>query len=215
MAQINTGLYALLDRPNIFNGLQKLIVRNDARRILANEYIKAKHGDRLLAIGCGPASLLPYLPGVAYTGIDPTPDYIKRARAEHPAGGVFIAGGVRDLAEHFAGNFDIAIAIGVLHHLDDAEAALLVAGARRALAPGGRLITSDPVFLSRQNPVARLVIGLDRGKRVRSPEGYMEIAKGCFGRVECSLRSDFMRIPYNHCILVCHEPSPETKGAAP
>lgn len=201
------GIYSLLKRPAIFEGLHKIVVKKSARRILADRYIAARSGDRVLDIGCGPAAMLPYLDEVEYTGFDPEPGYIQRARERHGKRGTFIEAGVQDIADRLHGKFDVAIAIGVLHHLDDREIRLLFETARKLLKPGGRLVTSDPVLRTPQNPIARLVIRLDRGRHVRSQEQYVAAAEEYFRQIRPHLRSDFMRIPYDHCILVCENPT--------
>jgi 2-polyprenyl-3-methyl-5-hydroxy-6-metoxy-1,4-benzoquinol methylase len=207
MGQINDGIYSLLKWSAIFEGLHSVIVKKNARSILADQYIRANPGDRLLDIGCGPASMRPYLNEVIYIGIDPEPAYIQLARTRHGTHGTFIQAGVQDIADRLHGDFDIVIAIGVLHHLDDTEAHLLFEMTRKVLKPGGRLVTSDPVLRTPQNPIARLAISFDRGRNVRSQDQYISLAKQCFQRVRPELRSDFMRIPYDHCILVCDKPA--------
>lgn len=207
MGQADSGLYSLLKHPALFNAVQR-VVRSDARKILVDEYIKPRPGDCVLEIGCGPGGMVPYLEDVEFTGVEPEPAYVDLARATHGPRGTFICAGVDDMGDQYEHRFDRVIAIGVLHHIEDGSARALFDVARRALKPGGRLVTSDPVWREGQNPLARLAIAMDRGKSVRSPEGYRALAERSFSRVEVFLRSDFMRIPYDHCILVC-----ESEGA--
>jgi SAM-dependent methyltransferase len=206
VGQANSGLYSLLKHPALFNAVQR-VVRSDARKILVDEYIKPRPGDRLLDIGCGPGGMVPYLEDVEFTGVDPEPAYVDLARATYGARGTFMCAGVNDMTDEYEQRFDRVIAVGVLHHIEDGPARTLFDVARRALKPGGRLVTSDPVWREGQNPLARLAIAMDRGKSVRSPEGYCALAGRSFARVEVFLRSDFMRIPYDHCILVCENES--------
>jgi SAM-dependent methyltransferase len=205
MGQIDRGMYSILKRPAWFDAIQRLFVAADARRILVDEYIRPKPGDRILDIGCGTGAMLPYLEGARYTGLDPEPAYIAAARAQHEGRGTFIEAGVRDMPENLAGSFDIVIAIGVLHHLGDAEAGTLFVAGHKALKPGGRLVTSDPVLRSPQRLVARLVIRLDRGRSTRSQQGYVGLAKSTFERVRTELRSGLLRIPSDHCIVMCEK----------
>jgi 2-polyprenyl-3-methyl-5-hydroxy-6-metoxy-1,4-benzoquinol methylase len=205
MGQANSGLYSALRWPALFQAVQNLLVRQDARRLLAAHYIKPRVGDRVLDIGCGTGAMVPFLGDVSFVGVDPEPRYIEVARANHATRGAFLDGTMEDLAEASAQSFDIAIAVGVLHHLDDADARALFAGCYKALKPGGRLVTSDPVRRIPQHPVARLFIRLDRGRSIRSQEGYVTLAKSIFPRVSAELRSDFLRIPYDHCILQCEK----------
>ena len=49
----------------------------------------------------------------------------------------------------------IVLAIGVVHHLDDAEAVKLFQLAHAALKSGGRLVTMDGCYVPKQSRVAR------------------------------------------------------------
>src|SRR4051812_37484616 len=122
MGENVSGIYSILNHPAIFNAFHRLVVKHDARRVLVQEYIKPKPGDRLLDIGCGPASMLPYLDGVQYTGLDLELNFIEEARAKHGTRATFIHARVQDLTASLDGEFDLAIAVGILHHLDDTEA---------------------------------------------------------------------------------------------
>ena len=69
-----------------------------------------------------------------------------------------------------AGSFDIVIAHGLLHHLDDRQATELFALARAALRPGGRLIIIDMVRHDRseyRDTMGHLHLGFD-AKNVQS-----------------------------------------------
>lgn len=98
---------------------------------------------------------------------------------------------------------DIALAIGILHHLDDAEARALIQTAWNKLKPGGRFITLDGALVPDQSKVARGLILRDRGQNVRSPEEYARLATGIFSTVHATVRNDLLLVPYTHCILEC------------
>jgi SAM-dependent methyltransferase len=95
------------------------------------------------------------------------------------------------------------IAHGVLHHLDDDQARTLFRVARRALKPGGRLVTYDGCFTPDQSAAARFVVSLDRGRHVRTREAYERLARGEFSEVRTFVRHDLVRIPYTHLIMEC------------
>jgi len=99
--------------------------------------------------------------------------------------------------------FDLIMAIGVLHHLDDQEAELLFQVAHGALRQGGRLITCDGTFVSGQSLTARTLLKLDRGRHVRSPEAYEAIARRVFPCVEASVHHDLNSFQYTHCVMNC------------
>ena len=98
--------------------------------------------------------------------------------------------------------FDIVLACGVLHHLDDNSGHQLLTLAKQALVPGGRFISIDPVFTLKQNPIARFLIERDRGQHVRDAEGYMNMARQVFEFVSGKVRNRTW-IPYTHWTMEC------------
>ena len=72
-----------------------------------------------------------------------------------------------------------------------------------ALKPGGRMITNDGCYVSRQSAAKRYLLSRDRGQFVRTQPGYEALARSSFRNVYCHLREDVLRIPYTHLIMVC------------
>jgi SAM-dependent methyltransferase len=177
-----------------------------AWKIYLAEHVKPAPGDKILDIGCGPADVLNYLPEVNYTGLDISPKYICAAKERFGFRGRFYCGDV-GLAtiegEH--GSFDLVLATGVIHHLDDTQTAKLFALARRALRPAGRLVTYDGCYELQQSRIARWMLAHDRGKFVRTREEYLRLASTHFSKVELRLRDDLLRIPYTHLIMRCSD----------
>src|SRR4051794_36463986 len=159
-----------------FYRLFRRAVGGRGRDRFAEEFIRAQPGDRVLDIGCGPGDILAHLPRVDYVGIDLDANYIRAARKRYGALGEFFHESVEDTVVRAPGTFDIVLAVGVLHHLDDRGAARLLAVARDALKPGGRLVALDGCFVAEQSPAARLMLRLDRGRFVRAPEEYRRLA---------------------------------------
>lgn len=179
------GLYAALRNPVVYQTVQRLMGNADTgRRYFVEEFVRAKPGDRVLDIGCGPATLLAYLPEVEYIGWEPNAAYVEKARKTYGDRGSFNVGYFGSAQARMVESVDIAIVSAVLHHMDDAQVAELFALLRQVLKPGGRVVTLDNVFIRRQNPVARLLISLDRGRHVRSPGGYLALARGVFTNVD-------------------------------
>jgi cyclopropane fatty-acyl-phospholipid synthase-like methyltransferase len=177
--------------------------RSAGRTYLA-EYVKPAPGDKILDIGCGPADILNYLPAVNYTGLDISPEYICSAKKRFGSRGRFFCNDV-GLAkiEGEQGTFDLVLAIGVIHHLDDAQAARLFDLARLALRPTGRLVTYDGCYVAQQSRIARWMLAKDRGKFVRTRDEYLRLASTRFSKVEPHLRHDLLRVPYTHLIMRC------------
>jgi cyclopropane fatty-acyl-phospholipid synthase-like methyltransferase len=203
MSQRSSGLYRLLGVPAVYSIIQKLVGGSDGRAILVKDFIQPRAGDRILDIGCGPATMLPFLGDISYTGIDLSEAYIKQAEAKFGSRGTFLASSVDELAGRLDDGYDIVLAIALLHHLTDEQATKMFKSASSCLKPLGRLIALDCAWTSPQNPIAKLLIGLDRGKNVRTPEAYQALARQSFSSVKAVVRTDLNRFPYTHCIMTC------------
>jgi SAM-dependent methyltransferase len=184
MAQITTGLRSILAHPWVYKALQTAVGAGKFRRYFIDHCVRPKAGERILDIGCGPGEIVPYLPaGVEYVGYDISQDYITFAKQRFPGRGEFYAAPFQEseLAHHQP--FDTAIVIAVLHHLDDDEARHLLALLKRAVRPGGRIITADLVSVPGQNPIAQLMVDWDRGQNVRQANEYTALAMPVFDEV--------------------------------
>jgi SAM-dependent methyltransferase len=190
--------------PVVYRTFQRLIGSGGVRRAFLNEYVRPVPKEKVLDIGCGPADILDYLPGVDYLGLDISPEYIHAARKRFGKRGRFCCGDVGlATVEQESGTFSLVMATGVLHHLDDQTAAKLFDLARLALGPGGRLVTFDGCYEPKQSGIARWMLSHDRGTFVRAPADYERLASVSFANVELSMRHDLLRIPYTHVIMRC------------
>ena len=132
---------------------------------------------------------------VNYTGIDRNERYISEAQARHGSRGRFILADVGEVAGMGFPPFDIVTMFGLLHHLDDRQAAGLMAAVRPLLREGGRVVTVDPCFVDRQNPIAWLLARMDRGRNVRRADAYRALAAAAFPKVELHVRAIFCGCP--------------------
>jgi len=98
-----------------------------------------------------------------------------------------------------AGLFDRAVAIALLHHLNDAAASALTHLVGRHVRQGGSFVTIDADGGRDVSWLARRIIQQDRGRDIRTADGYREILSAC-GPVEIERRTDLLRIPYAHVI---------------
>ncbi len=180
------------------------MVRGNAWQVYLAEYVKPVSEEKVLDIGCGPADILNHLPRVEYTGFDISAEYIASAKKRFGNRGNFYCSdvGLAAIGEQ-QGTFDLVMATGVVHHLEDAEAVKLFDLARYALRPDGRLLTFDGCYVPEQSKIARWMLDHDRGKFVRAPAEYVRLAGASFSKVESHLRQDLLRIPYTHLIMRC------------
>lgn len=202
MAQITTGIRAVLSHPAVYSAFQNLMGAHRFRIDFVREFIRPQPDCSILDIGCGPADILAYFPRVDYRGFDISPAYIQRASERFGERGTFTckiltADDVAQLQK-----VDLVLALGLLHHMDDETAGQVLRLASSALKPGGRLVTYDPCFVKRQNRVARLLVRLDRGRNVRTQEGYRSLAAQVFDSPQVEVRHRTW-IPYTHCLMEC------------
>ena len=192
----------VLSLPRAYQSFWHLVGGVKRNRALVRNYIRPQSGDRILDIGCGPGSMAPFLLDSEYLGVDASPEYIDEARRRFPQMR-FACQRVSQYNLVQRNHFDIVLALGVLHHLDDAEAVTLFQIARDALRPGGRLVTIDGVWTDDQSQLVKYLLSRDRGRFVRTEAKYRELAAKVFSNIESSVQHDMLRIPYSHVILKC------------
>jgi len=196
----------LLARAGVYRGFSSLIGAARGRRVHIEQHIRPRAGDRVLDIGCGPADILEALPPVEYHGFDLSADYIEAARKRFGGRGTFHVEAVdAEQVKQYAG-FDLVLATGVVHHLTDAEALDLFRVAAAALKPGGRLVTLDGCLVEGQSPVARWLLKRDRGQFVRGQAAYLALARAVFSKVQPTVTTGLLRIPYTHLVMECSDP---------
>ncbi|HEX3896587.1 MAG TPA: class I SAM-dependent methyltransferase [Rudaea sp.] len=207
MTEIRKGLRHILARPGFYDAFQRGIGAYAWHARVLRHYA-AHHlhaAGSILDIGCGTGDVVAYLPPDAtYHGFDRNAAYIEKARRRFPSNNVTFH------CEQFDGElrygerkFDLVLAIGLLHHLDDAEVIALMAGVRHVLAADGLLLTLDPVRTRQQSKIARFLVAHDRGKNVRTPEEYLRLARMAFPSADGVIDNNPMRVPYTGYILQC------------
>ena len=206
MAQITSGLRAIFSHPAIYNLAQRMVGAKKARRQLIQDYFPAMQGLRMLDIGCGTAEILHHLPeDMSYDGFDASEAYIAQANAQFGHRANFRAELVKQATLDDLPPFDLILAFGLLHHLDDTEASILFDLAYAALKPGGKVVTIDPVFTDQQPRLAHWLISKDRGQNIRTPETYVQLVQSPFDHVLPTVRHDMLHMPYSHLILECEK----------
>jgi cyclopropane fatty-acyl-phospholipid synthase-like methyltransferase len=196
------SIRSVLAVPAAYNLWWKLVGGPSWAKVLVSEYIQPTVGTRILEIGCGPGTIARYLPQVEYVGFDVSSKYIEMARKRFPQA-EFVCERVSQFSLAKQQSFDVVLAIGIVHHLDDQEARQLFQIAFDALKSGGKLITFDGVFTNDQSAAARWLLARDRGEYVRNEGEYLKIASQVFVNVKATIRHDLLRIPYSHLILEC------------
>ncbi|MGA7867217.1 MAG: methyltransferase domain-containing protein [Stellaceae bacterium] len=197
------GLWRLLYLPQVYNSFTSVVGSESVMKLLAEQFVRPRPEDRILDVGCGTARILQYLPVARYVGIDNNSRYISAARQRYRNRGEFVVGNVGALSVNPSERFDIVLASGILHHIDDASAKSLLAASARLLAKDGRMVIADPVFAPGQSPVAKFLICLDRGRNVRTPEHYLTLAGTCFKKVHSQVCDLHPWLPYTQFVMEC------------
>ncbi|MCO4089674.1 MAG: class I SAM-dependent methyltransferase [Limnohabitans sp.] len=113
---------------------------------------KYKRGDRILDLGCGPASLWTelkaQLPDMgALVGVDLSPAMIDEARLLHPDGD-FRVGSMFSIPA-IPGEFDLVIVSSAFHHVPDKELPRSLLEISRVMDEHGSLVGREPLMAGR------------------------------------------------------------------
>ncbi|MBI5087379.1 MAG: class I SAM-dependent methyltransferase [Actinobacteria bacterium] len=203
----NDGLRRYLLRAPVYRAAQRAIGADKCSRRLAAEVIKSTPETHIVDIGCGTADIADYISFASYTGFDPNPPYVEQAstRLAERAGGraTIFEGRVGDpsLLDRLPKHVDIALMMGVLHHLDDALADEALQLASSLIGTTGRFISFDPGLVPGQPRIARALITRDRGQHVRTVEASERLLRRHFGQVTVDVHHDFLSVPYTHLVV--------------
>lgn len=206
MSQKITSLYKLVTIPVVYELIQRTLGQKKTRNYLCNGPLKTNTGDRVLDVGCGPATLRPFLGDIHYQGMDLNPEHIEHATKNFGHLGVFICSNAVTDILNAPGPYDLIYCIGLLHHLDDDEAKTLINSLSARLADGGRLVTYDPVYIENQNIIAKWLNDLDSGQNVRTAQGYASLFDGIDLPLDTQVLSGMLNVPYNHCCNIVSHP---------
>jgi SAM-dependent methyltransferase len=202
----NSGLQRWLKVPFLYNLFQDAMGGNALRRRFIQSHVRAKAGDKVIDIGCGPAQILPWLPDVEYLGLDVNPSYIASAKRTHGNEGTFVVGDTKSLWDDSRfRDADIVIGLGILHHLDDYDAAHCIRFAHHALKHRGRFVCLEACWVSNQGFLSRYIMSQDRGQNIRTEQAYRQLAAKVFKNVDAWVDTKPMRIPYVTVVLECQK----------
>ena len=197
-------LTRILDLPGSYRLLGKIAcVVTNARVAYARQYLEVRAGERVLDLGCGPGDILSALPDCEYVGIDVEERYIEAARKRFGGRGTFRCGPLEHFVLEAPESFDLVMANGVLHHLDDPQAEAMLRLAARAMKQGGRMVTLDGCYIQGQSRIAKALLRRDRGKFIRDPSAYLKLADAHFRDVRSDVRHDLLSFPYTLLIMTC------------
>ena len=193
----------LLKYSNLYNFSMNIMGGKKGRKIFINDYVLLSEHPRVLDLGCGPADILNFLtPFIDYTGIDASSNYIGAAKNKFPDQKFICT--TFDSNTKLDGKFDVVLAVGLIHHLNDETSRNLIVNASKVLNDGGQFITLDNVLYNGQSWLNRWIIKQDRGNYIRNLREYTSLfPQDKFSQIQFDLREDLLRIPYSHVISIC------------
>ncbi|MFC1698980.1 class I SAM-dependent methyltransferase [Candidatus Omnitrophota bacterium] len=204
MKKPSLDIRAVLQNAQFYRLLRRIVGSQRVNFAFVEKYVRPKNGDKILDIGCGPGDILECLPdNINYYGFDMSQKYINAARRRFGNRGSFVCKRLSPEAVGQLATYDIVIASGIMHHLNDDEAIQLLELARAALKPSGRLITRDGCYADGQHKIARYILSKDRGRYVRTMADYKNLASRMFPSVRADLHHDLSRLPYTHIFMEC------------
>lgn len=174
---VKNAIDALASKPVVFDALRWILEAGYAgeKRILRQEKILEE--GRVLDLGCGTGALTKLFDPKRYVGVDASATYIAHAKKTKPRHEFHVMDARRLALD--PQSFDAVLISGVLHHLDDADAAQILSEVSRVLKPGtGRLVMWEDVPVRHSsNWIGRLVHYLDEGEHIRPATGYISMIK--------------------------------------
>ncbi|MFZ1063772.1 MAG: class I SAM-dependent methyltransferase [Acidimicrobiales bacterium] len=194
---------SILNNSSVFDRWQSLVGAEGAKRWFTDTYVTPRNPIRVLEVGCGTGALCRYLsPSVDYLGVDIDDGYVHAASRAFP-NRRFERADIGDLAsfESIGRDFDMVVAFGVLHHLDDSQARRCLRGCAEALTSKGLFFSVDPCHHQNEKPVEFLMKRFDRGRFIRSADSFRDLVAESFTSAEVEVESHQMLMSYRLAIV--------------
>jgi cyclopropane fatty-acyl-phospholipid synthase-like methyltransferase len=207
MAEIKSGIRSLLAHPIVYNSFQTVIGAYAWRARVIRSLVlpKLQPNCKVLDIGCGTCEILTMLPDdIEYHGYDYNQAYIAQARKRfaHRNAKFECKAVGSDSGEH-EDRYEVILAFGLVHHLEDEQVEDLIQNVKRLLTSTGQLFLLDPVYCDGQSRLSKFVVSTDRGRNVRTTDDYLKLYKKSFRHVETYLDQTPLRIPYTGITVAC------------
>lgn len=167
----------VLASPAVFDLQQR--VCNSYKNVITEftQHLDVK-GKNILEVGCSTgvfARTEINMKDNNYFGIDIIAKYIKFAK-KNSLFANFHCMDARKM-EFEDEKFDVVIFNGVMHHMEDELIADCLNDVKRVLKSDGVVLVAEPVFTPNKL-ISNLLLSLDRGKYIRSQEGYAKLFSG-------------------------------------
>ena len=161
----------MLNEAKVFFHLQRIISGNYSRmrQVLADE-VHLHENDNILDLACGTGNISDSFGTANYVGVDLDQDYLRFAKAQFKK--EFLVADARQLC-FGNGSFNWVIAMGLFHHLSDADTLCTMGEVRKVLSREGQVVVIDAIPpVSKLNILGLILRKLDRGKHIRYLDQY-------------------------------------------
>jgi ubiquinone/menaquinone biosynthesis C-methylase UbiE len=198
-------LATVFDNAQLYKLFQFGVIKAGTSEIIRNEVLMPVGVENVLDFGCGIGYHSVEFPNSQYLGIEPLESCVNKAdRLFRSSNASFVLGDHQKLKDIPDSSYDLIIAIGVLHHIDDSTFHSFIEEGYRILKPNGRITTFDPVIHPTQTKISKWVVLRDRGNFVRTEKEYRAIIEEKFaGETESQIYTNLLRIPYDHIRFHC------------
>lgn len=159
----------------------------------------------VIDLGSGTSEIAKVLkPSQNYIGLDNSQEYLNKATRRRFSCSSFkvfnydlSSAGWSDLVKpQFTTKNSInAMALGLLHHLNDAAVNTLLQEVQKTFRDGGSIHTVDPIITEDSTPIARWFAKNDRGQFVRSEEHLKDIFEKNGFKTQIRIMKKQFRIP--------------------
>lgn len=189
----------IFNNPFFYKVFQSAVSKRSTTWMIEKEWINGDDSSRVLDFGCGVGHYSKLFKDQVYLGIEPIESCVQTANRFLSRENVeFRVGDHRTLSLLNDSSFDLILALGVIHHLNDEDFKVFLSQADRLLIPGGRLVTMDPVLHEKQSRISKWVVSKDRGEWVRENSDYVSNLENVFSVCRVKIYSGLLRIPYDH-----------------
>jgi ubiquinone/menaquinone biosynthesis C-methylase UbiE len=167
----------VLSIPLAFEWQQRLCHNYKAIREEFKDYLGVS-GKDILDIGCSTgtcAGAIVPMDRNRYVGVDIEDGYIRIASNRSTLGRFLVMDAKRLQFED--DRFDIVLFMAILHHMDDESIRECLKEVKRVLKNDGIVLVAEPVF-TEGSFLSNLLLSLDRGRYLRSKDGYRKLFDG-------------------------------------
>ncbi|MSR86235.1 class I SAM-dependent methyltransferase [Candidatus Woesearchaeota archaeon] len=167
--------YNLFDMPAVYNSVRSVLLFGKGKMFSEiTKSVALQEGETLLDVGSGPGELSQLFSN-DYAGVDYSQNYVSYSQKKY-LGKKFFQGNVLDLSIPEK-SYDVVLLASFIHHFSDDEVKKILANMQKVARK--RIVLLEPCPW-KGNPLAALLLKLDRGAHIRSFEEQKKLVEEYF-----------------------------------